>query len=277
MFDVDRFYRQINGLKLKNKRLYSNCFFSYEDIKNIANENNSSFYIFEKSIFLFSYEDNFYRMYFYVSDLEQFKNIKNYLENIEAPVVVEIIGRRNQIENIIASFVDVGFSIYDVLSQWRSNNIICDDFVRICGNIRFQTAVIEDTKEINNLLINSFDKYVSHLPNIQTIQNLIDKEQVYLAKDDDNIVSLILLESIGKFGKYLYQIVTQEKYKGKHIGWNLAKFAYSHYKDNNNFTSWVQDNNAASAYLHSKLGMVKSDLKTIVLIYKKGEYIGKNI
>lgn len=277
MFDVDSFYSKINSLKFQNKRLYSNCFLSFDDIKNIAGKSDSFFYTFEKSTFLFNYEDDFYRMYFYIVDLEQFKNIKVHLESIKSPVLVEILGKRNQIENLQSSLVDIGFCIYDILSQWRSNKIICDNFVKNYKNIRYQRALLEDAKEIDNLLTDSFDKYVSHLPSIQQIQNLIDKGQVYLAKEEDNIASIILLESIGKFGKYLYQIATHEKYKGKNIGWNLAKFAYSHYKDNNNFTSWVQDDNEASVYLHSKLGMLKSDLKTIVLIYKKGESIGKNI
>ena len=50
----------------------------------------------------------------------------------------------------------------------------------------------------------------------------------------------------------------------------IAKFAFSYYENDSNYTSWVEDANSSSQNLHFQLGFRREDLKTIILKYDRG-------
>ena len=266
MFLLDEYYVNLNLLKKQHKKLITNNFLHRDDLEFYSRQEKSILFFDFNSLILLCEDNDIKRIYFYSCCFEEFLSAVTVLKpQVEGDIVFEYISKEMESIGITKNSEDI--EIYAILNKWQTMEInlkcqpIDDTFV-------FDIAKKQDIIGIQELFNNSFDKFISHLPNNEVLQKLMSDDLVFCCYYREKIVGVVCFERIGRNGLYLYQIAIEPELKGSGIGWSLAQFAYSKFETCKVFTSWVDEKNIVSEKLHSKLGFKKMPLKTMVFLMK---------
>lgn len=271
MFDIDLFYAKINGLKKKNRHILTNNFLSRNELFEISQDVNSLILMQESLVAVLVKERTFYRLYFHSNDLGNIQEIKVVLDCTNLPIILELVGKMEQLDLQEEYFNKVCFRRYSILSRWRTNKIdISYNAKDTLKRFQFSVAKMNNVLAIEQCFSIELDHWISHLPNTKKLEYLINNNLIFVATEEEKLAAVVCLENIGINGKYLYQIVVDKKYRHQGLGKMIAKFAFSYYENDSNYTSWVEDTNSSSQNLHFQLGFRREDLKTIILKYDRG-------
>lgn len=268
MFQLDDYYQNLNLLKEKHKKLITNNFLNRKDLGIYSKQESSTLFFGFDSLVLLCEDNGVRRMYFNSCCFDKLLlAIEEFREHENCDIVFEYISKETISPDIIRRFDLENIKSYAILNKWQSIEINLknqsDDDMLV-----FNIARSKDLDEIQELFLNSFDKFISHLPNNEFLKKLITRELVFCCWCGEKIVGVICFDSIGTNGLYLYQVAIEPSVKGKGIGWKLAQFAYRKFKYYKIFTSWVDERNIISEKLHIKLGFKKMPLKTMVFLIK---------
>lgn len=267
MYSIDYYYNITNRIKCKHKRTYTNIFFDNISIEKMLSDERTKINGNDDFMIIIQQEDDFSRIFFTVGcDVD----LANFFAKIlfrDDTYVLEIVGRERGMEQLVSSLETASWEKYAVLNRWRTNAILLYPPRKCEASLKIATQC--NTDVIMELMNHTFDKYISHLPTKSYLQHLIRKGLVFLAEVNKEIVGIICLETIGDHGKYLYQIMSDKKYREMGIAEELAKYAFGHYSEDTIFTSWVDCKNIASCSLHNKLGFKPDGLATWVFLNKR--------
>lgn len=270
MFSLNEYNKIINLIKQKHRKIITNIFLDNNELLEILNNQKTKIAFNDDYFIIFQAEQNFKRIYFAfgfeVDFPEILKNIILTADNKD-DYIFELIDRDKNIDNILAIFEKSIFVKFAELKRLRTNKISLIDFND--NDIKFQIADESMVDIILELLYNTFDAYVSHLPYRHQLMNLIKSKLVFTAVKNNTIAGVICLENIGKNGKYLYQIMVNKKFRGQGIAKKLASYAFEKYKNDSLFISWVECNNVNSMTLHHELGFKEDGLVTVVFKNKE--------
>lgn len=270
MFNLDEYNKIINLIKQKHRKIITNIFLENNELIEVLNNQKTKIDFNDDYFIIFKSEQNFERVFFCfgfeVDFPEILKNIILATDN-KNNYIFELVDREKNIDKLSAIFEKSSFNKFAELKRLRTNKILLINFSD--KDIKFKIADESMTENILDLLYNTFDEYVSHLPDRQYLLNLIKSKLVFLAFKEDNIVGIICLENVGNNGKYLYQIMVDKKFRGQGIAKKLASYAFEKYQGNALFISWVESNNVNSMKLHHELGFKEDGLVTVVFKNKE--------
>lgn len=270
MFSLDEYNKIINLIKQKHRKIITNIFLDNNELLEILNNQKTKIAFNDDYFIIFQAEQNFKRIYFAfgfeVDFPEILKNIILTADNKD-DYIFELIDRDKNIDNISAIFEKSIFVKFAELKRLRTNKISLIDFND--NDIKFQIADESMVDVILALLYNTFDEYVSHLPDREHLLYLIKNKLIFLAFKEGAIAGVICLEDIGRNGKYLYQILVDKKFRRQGISKKLASYAFEKYKNDSLFISWVESNNTSSIALHHELGFKEDGLITVVFKNKE--------
>lgn len=270
MISLNEYNKTINLIKQKHRKIITNIFLDNNELVEILNNQKTKITFNDDYFIIFQAEQNFKRVFFCfgfeVDFPEILKNIILTTDNKDN-YIFELVDREKNINKISAIFEKSSFKKFAELKRLRTNKILLINFNN--KDIKFKIADESMTDNILELLYDTFDEYVSHLPNRQHLLNLIKSKLVFLAFKEDTIVGIICLENVGNNGKYLYQIMVDKKFRGQGIAKKLASYAFEKYKNDSLFISWVESNNTSSIALHHELGFKEDGLITVVFKNKE--------
>lgn len=266
MFLLDEYYSNLNFLKKKYRKLLTNNFLSINELERYSKQKESKMFFDLDNLILLCEDSDVQRVYFSTQSFKNFLSAVAVLrKQIKGVAVLEYISKEMFTQNEINNFKAEGIKLYAVLNKWQTGNLKFYDQLDD-ETLTFNVASHQDLDGIRELLVSSFDKFVSHLPNSDMLQKLIYEDLIYCCYYKETIVGVICFERIGTNGLYLYQIAISPILKGTGVGYKLAQFAYRRFPGYKVFTSWVEENNLMSENLHRKLGFEKMSLKTMVFL-----------
>ena len=274
MLSLNEYNKIINLIKQKHRKIITNIFLDNNALLEILNNQKTNIAYNDDYFIIFQAEQNFKRIYFafgYEIDFpEILKNIILTTDNKDN-YIFELVDRDKNIDKVSAIFEKSIFVKFAELKRLRTNKILLINFNNndVKNDVEFKIADESMVNVILELLYNTFNAYVSHLPNREQLKNLIKSKLVFIAVKNNTIAGVICLENIGKNGKYLYQIMVDEKFRGQGISKKLASYAFEKYKNDSLFISWVESNNASSIALHHELGFKEDGLITVVFKNKE--------
>ena len=270
MLSLNEYNKIINLIKQKHRKIIANIFLDNNELVEILNNQKTNISYNDDYFIIFQAEQHFKRTYFafgYEIDFpEILKNIILTTDNKDN-YIFELVDRDKNIDKVSAIFKKSIFVKFAELKRLRTNKILLINFNN--NDVKFKIADESMVDVILELLYNTFNAYVSHLPNREQLKNLIKSKLVFTAVKNNTIAGVICLENIGKNGKYLYHIMVDEKFRRQGISKKLASYAFEKYKNDSLFISWVESNNASSIALHHELGFKEDGLITVVFKNKE--------
>ena len=218
----------------------------------------------EKNAFLLVKKDGFWRVYYYLNDLDE----KLILNGVE--LVTEILFRGNQGEpkEQVNYLESCGFKRNLVRDQYFAKYSSLIPPVSISG-LKIETATInEDAKWAINLFNKSFDKWSGdYIP--QEMAPLLVKEKAILIARDINDSRLGALHLEKKSGvTWLNHVAVTEEARGKGVGRGLveAYIEQGHVDENSRYQLWVQRQNTPAVSLYQKKGFSYINKTTLSMI-----------
>lgn len=268
MFDLPSYVEKITQLKKQNPKCLTNNFLNYEELKALSQKEETGFLYNQNAAVIFDNDNGVNRVYFNLLSLQTAGSLKELLDlgNFAKPYIIDCLGKEVFLEELKSTFENNGIKLYTKMNRWRAAKI--HNLLKLKQTDGMMPAKVENVKEINNLLNEVFDPYVSHLPSEENLKNLIENNLVFCIKEENKIIAVFCFELLGKESIYFYQDAVDKDYQGTGIGVLLLHYSLQHYKGMKNFTGWIEYTNQVSEKMHSFLGMKKDGLMDYVFIYK---------
>lgn len=238
---------------VKEKEHYTNCYFLKNKVLQLIERRKLYYEKQGNNVILYEKEEGFYRLYYWINDIENVKKIKNNL-----PVVIEFpyskeLSQKNEIELGLIS--KLGFVLGRESSQMvmKKEEVIWKDEL-LDGKIRFDYPKIDDYKRIKELLFMSFNALFAFLPTDEQLKTLINNHNIIVAYYDEEIVGALNTEQINNT-VWIRHICIDKKYQGKNIGSSLhnegCKRRINKVKE---FRCWVDIHNILAVKMYQRQG-----------------------
>lgn len=267
MFDVRTLYNALKCLREKNKALHTNCFFLLPKMKRIASLPGAEIEIGKNWIWLLYKERDFQRLYFWAAGLPDITEIcRSVRQKKESgQIVMELVGREPDINRAAGCFAGEGMEIYAVQSRYKASAL--HTVPEKEANCTCSLISAADAEKVLPLLEEQMDPYVSHLPPVPYIYELQRKNMIYGCYMDGELVGVEILEPVGIWGRYWYQVVIKKEAQRKGLFTILKNYMILHNLQCRHWSTWITDTNIGSIRANEKTGMRKDGLKNIVMIY----------
>lgn len=269
----DEILSNINKVK-SSGRLITNFFPNVETVNYWIAKERLTYRIYGKTLFLVLEEIDYKKCFFVSQSLENLKvALNDFAHNIDGTIATfELIGKEEDVVNCTKIFEHNKFHKYVVLGRMTKYN---EGNIDIFSNDNIRKATHEDVQIIINTLCEHFDKYAEHIPDVEEIINLIDKEYIQLTFLGGKISGIIIYDMNAQVSHLKYWLVLPE-YRKSGMGRILLKqFLYDSKLVKKHILWVIQSNeNAISIYKH--YGFYKENFYDIVMINKNIRYEIKN-
>jgi len=265
--------KHINYLKSLNRKGLTNFFLQPEELTEMLAKGHCHYALGDSFFVLQKVEESFVRVFFYTISVEALNEIKNHvlLYGSGLPRVIDIVGKKPEIDDLQEKLCGVGFIQYRKLLRMSMKN----SKRYAVGTTIIEYAIKDDTAAIYDFLYNQFDPLVSQLPSKDDLIDSIKKKEIYLAKHDKEIIGLSYFQMQGKGVSYLFQIAVKKEYRGQGIADDLLVCHFNNSKLNMYYRLWVEDDNLRAINKYKKYGFENDGLIDYVMLYME-DVDGKN-
>lgn len=207
----------------------------------------------DRSVLLANDEHDFFRLYFFTTDLADLEQI---LRDVDLPgnVVAGYLTRAAD-ENVAATFQQSGF---DHIATY--NRMITYQLPPQRPNPALEYAIAADVDELYEGLFQTFNKYTEHLPTKNRLHGYVENRWVIVNRQAGRILGAVCFQLQGQrvYYNYLY---------------NFSRNALDFFRLQNNFYGvmhkrgvragflWINETNARLAALHKSMGWRFDGLK----------------
>lgn len=264
--NVAQIYSYINELKRVKKELVINCYFDINELEPLVKQQKLIYEYKEKCYLNLLYEENeFFRLYFFVADIETFDIEKN-----GVVVICDLFTTREneQFNRIKDRLCECNFSQYACIQKWKAK----------CPRPLFESDLQEyifgydQEPEAIKMIFDIFDKYTDYLPRECEINTFLAEKKfinVYEKEDHRFLGSLIYSQRKNEFTMDFY--FTKPEERGKRISYLLHDHYYQKFSEEGRvFVSWIHIKNEKSIMIHQRYQYQKMNLKKYTFI-KRGD------
>ena len=180
------------------------------------------------------------------------------------PVVVDLIGRAAEVQDLSREFCATGFRSYLRLIRMSR-----------CGHFQFgeQNGVPagcgpagpRDARSILKLLRGHFDFYTDRLPSREEIRAAIAEGDLRLAKNGRHLDGFLWQERIGLTSTVRYWC-TDDQARGRGVGGRLMRDYFQNNRESARHLLWVRENNATAINCYLHYGYAPDGLQDHVLL-----------
>lgn len=217
-----------------------------------------------ESILLIHHADGFSNLYYIATNIET--TLKHFKElEIENPVVADIIIKGDN-KDSINIFLKNGFEEYRHLIRMAHVGLMPVEDWGVEQTAIFATK--DDIEPLSKELFQGFDPLSEQLPSKQELSDYIDREEIFLVKDNNNICGFIIFEIVGVTW-YLRYWYTSPNYRDLGIGTKLLKASLIKAKGSKRQILWVMSHNENAIKRYEHYGFKKELMNDYVLIKRK--------
>lgn len=220
--------------------------------------------------FFFREKTEFNYLFYCSSSIETLNQsltqLKSTLDN--TLLVIDIIGKEPDIQLVVRTFMQNGFSFYTTLNRMSRNTTKDENKNPFLGLI---TAKISHTEAIYNLLNMYFDPLAEQLPSRDEINNWIKLNHLILIEEKGEILGFVIFDLIG-VTSYLRYWFVHPQHRNRKIGSILLKEYFTRSAETKRQLFWViqTNENAINRYLH--YGFNPENLHDYILTNKNIRY-----
>lgn len=250
--------------KFNSIKLYTNDYIQ-SDAENLILQNRLFVLQTQSNLFLFVKTFVGYRLYYYISNLDEYINFDN-SEN----VVVEILyrGPRHYPQTELDYLCKCGFSINLVRDQYCG---VYKDMTMptLIQNVKIENAVsIEEINEACQLFNSTFDMMSGDFIPQEQYEKLLENKEILLAKSMSGVFLGALHQKIDKGVAWISHVAVIPQFRGMNVGKALVDaFVQNNYTtEKQRYMLWVQNRNIAAVKMYEKKGFKYINKSTISLI-----------
>lgn len=256
----------VQKVKEKGGSFFTNFFIDAEKLDYWLYNKRLYYQLTDFGVLFFRKNESFYYLYYCVVSLENLKRLINqYLP--DERLVIDIIGKIENIANIVELFTVSGFKIYTQLHRFiRLNN---DDSNYYEPSDEVTEATVADAEEIARLFKDNFDKLSEQVLNFDEVKKWITERKVFIIKGPAEIKGFLIRTTTGQT-TILNNFLVQKHYRGQKIGSKLIKHYIFQSKGVKRMLLWVVFDNDNTIEIYKKHGYSKDDLVDFILIKEHG-------
>ncbi|MHC1773548.1 MAG: GNAT family N-acetyltransferase [Flexilinea sp.] len=208
-------------------------------------------------------EESLFRVYFAAKGFDSIKCIGKYFPQTEKSIVVDIIGKGEQVVRFKDFMCSVGFEESYCFIRMAAKK----DELHIISENGVQFAIVEEADQIIGIMKNTFDSVYSHFPPKEEIVNAIEREEITVIREDGKIAAFSFFEKVNKKTLCLRYFITKGDFRGKGYGNRLLHDGFLHIPDDGSVYLWIGTYNP-TVQKYKKVGLTEDGLKDYILIYK---------
>jgi len=249
MNNFERILKKINGFKLKSPNYFTNAYIEVSALFQLLERETTEIYETERSVAVFFEDNGVHRLYAFAETAEIAAGVK--LPQSRDNVIFEII-EQDKNNALTDCFVSNGWEVYQNLMQLR--NVVPLNYAPSMADTPVEIAGLDDAEAVYQMLFDTFDINVSHLPNKGQLKENIAKGETLIIRDRDKIAAFAIFETTGKKTKYWYQLVVGKDYRGKNYAQALTEFEFLRVDSGTIYSIWVPADYPPVINLHKKNG-----------------------
>lgn len=263
----------INIVKSKG-RLITNFFPSVEIVNKWIAKERLTYKIYSKTLFLVLDEVDYKKCFFVSQSMEDLKEALNdFAHDLDGTIATfELIGKEEDVISYGKLFEHNKFYKYVMLGRMiKYNEVIIENF----RNKDIYKATREDVQRIKKILYEHFDKYAEHIPDVEEIIKLVDKDCIKLTLFGGEISGIIVYDMNTQVSHLKYWLVLPEHQKCGIGSILLKQFLYDS-KFVKKHILWVIESNEKAISIYKHYGFYKENFYDLVMINKDIRYEIKN-
>jgi len=262
IINQESFNDLIKQVKTVNGRLLTNFFIDIEKLDYWLNGENLYYKLTENGLLIFRTDGQFYHLYYYTASSENlFKLLTaDFPSNIVT--VTDVVGKMQDIKSIVDTFTTAGFHTYAQLNRYTRINNSDSNFYQLSNIVQIATS--DCTNRIFELFNENFDKYAEQLPQYHEVENLINKNNVFVIKNKDSVKGFLIFTTNGQT-TLLNNFLVDKQFRGEGVGSKLIKHYICKSADIKRMNLWVLADNEAAINIYKEHGYMKDNLVDVVL------------
>ena len=261
----------ISQLKKRPEKFYTNLYVLPSQLENLIFKKNIQVFIKDHIIVIMEKEPSFFRLYYYASGLDlSLLELKQILLSFSNTAIVMDIVEKNSavLKTISDHFLRIGFRQIETLLRMEFNSAKASLFQ---NDKMIQSAHEDDILEIEQLLYQTFNPYVSRLPSKKDISAMINMEEILLYKKDHMIAGLSIFKRVSKNRILLDQLLTNPSFRNQGIASKLIESGIIRNGTQNSFYLWAHTIGHDVVHFYENRGFEADGLKDYIFLYQKGE------
>lgn len=205
--------------------------------------------------------DKFTNLFYIGTSFEAFGDLLNSLQ-LEGMLVADVVckGEGNAEQD---AFARLGFEKYQHLYRMSHvGRIVGSDWIQ---DPRVMYGEKIDTTLIYNTMRRDFDPLAEQLPSIKELENYVERNQLLVIKDGDNLCGFLIFEITGVTW-YLRYWYTSPDYRNKGIGAGLLRTSLIYGVDSKRQIFWVIADNENAIKRYEHYGFKRENMNDYVMI-----------
>ena len=253
----------LRELQVKKKSIVTNCFLLKPEIEKYSSHARITFEKINTGIYFLCEDRDFFNFYFYLFEEEISNIIINPKElNQKKPVVLKFVYSDKRkpayLENLRLAIEKNNFQFYKRYKRMvrpvpsekgqlqESNSIVPDKFVSSC-------AKRSNIVEILKLWKMNLDDLSSSFPYDDELANLVDSNNVFIIRNNREIIAAILFRREGNVGT-INHVAVHKEYRRIGLAHELLVHVFNINKTIKRWFLWIEEENQPAEKLYEKHG-----------------------
>lgn len=269
--DISFIHNTINSYKRIAKNSIHNFYLSSEKIEHLIKEKKLWYHLEPNTTFLFKENDEFYNLYYISNGIDKLKDDlillnKKYLGKT---FVSDILTKQID-DEILNVFNQANYNQYGSLIRMYRTSEKYSSKIETDSDVVY--ACLSDINSIYEYYTTFFDKKIEQVPSYDELVSYINKENVLIYKENQNIIAFLIFQIMGATTYLRYWFVHPD-YRNKKIGSKLLKHFFDKGKDSSRQILWVIQTNDDAIQKYTHYGFVKENLFNYVVVNKNIKYV----
>ena len=245
---IDEVVELIAKIKNLRKGFISNFYLDKEKHSLWIEKGDLYYELIGNTLFLIKKNVGFVNVFYVSTSLDELKeNIGILNNNSDETMMMDIVDRKEDCENITKAFLDLGFTLYCQLM--RMSRKTSDVVNNLSNDVVFATR--EEAQDVLALLHKYFDERAEQIPYIEELEEYASQKRILLKKIDKKIVGFVIFE-ISRVSLYLRYWFVHPDYRERGVGSDLLRRYFYEGKETKMEQLWVicNNENAIKRYRH---------------------------
>lgn len=271
---IDQIHYAIKRVRDLKKGYLTNLFLDPEKLDLWIDQELLYSLSYEDSEIFFKKNESFFNVFYCTSNIENLNKTVDFLKlnYDDLHLVFDIVGSETSLKDTIHVFNSNGFKLYTSLTRMSRINCV-DQNYEVSSAIHF--ASDKDLITIRTLLYRYFDEYAEQLPLDKEIEGWIEKKQLLLFKENEQILGFVIFDIIG-ITSYLRYWFVHPQHRNKKVGSSLLRRYFYESKETKRQLFWVIKNNENAIIRYQHYGFTKENLVDYVFINIDKQYEDRN-
>lgn len=216
------------------------------------------------SFLLIHLAEGFSNLYYIATSVETALN--HFAETkLDCDTVVDVV-TKGEDNDTISIFKNKGFEDYKHLFRMTHVGLMPVDEWNFDQIVKFATK--EDVDALSHELFKGFDPLAEQLPSKQELSDFIDRGEILLVMDKNNVCGFVIFEIVGVTWYLRYWFISSD-YRNMGIGSKLLKASLLRGKDTKRQILWVMSNNENAIKRYEHYGFEREIMNDNILIKRK--------